>query len=439
MKKLFISLLLVLFLGTSAFARGPKPVYYGTTVAGFLSGTIDGVTIGGTTPAAGTFTTVDLDILKLDQNVEALSATKTLVVTDMVVQKLDPNGSDRDVNLPAEASSTDLTFIIFNTGDGAAETLTIKNDAPATLGTLEPEMVGVYHCDGTTWTGFKTLPDGDELLIDGVAGTVTIASLIATTADINAGTADALTSLTMADAAGPSLLNEAATATNPTLIPDRADPDTGIGWTAADQISIVAGGVAGLRVTESAGTITIDAYGTFSVPASATPSSTFEDSDATISDVHGKIYGDLTDTGDGTEDMDMFFQAMLAGSLTSFLEWDASLTNLDIVGSVASTPVTYTFTTEADITTILTTSVLLLDGDNDSENDTIDLQDGSVAGQVLHLIAAVDIDADDTCTISYADTTCTNCPATVFNKVGENVHLVWTGTTWVCVSLQDAL
>ena len=50
------------------------------------------------------------------------------------------------------------------------------------------------------------------------------------------------------DAAGPSILDEAATATNPTLNPNRADPDTGVGWAAADQFSIVAGGVEGVRV-----------------------------------------------------------------------------------------------------------------------------------------------------------------------------------------------
>lgn len=43
-----------------------------------------------------------------------------------------------------------------------------------------------------------------------------------------------------ADAAGPSFLNEAATATNPTLIPNQAEDDTGIGWQ-SDVIHIVLG------------------------------------------------------------------------------------------------------------------------------------------------------------------------------------------------------
>lgn len=109
------------------------------------------------------------------------------------------------------------------------------------------------------------------------------------------------------------------------------------------------------------------------------------------------------------------------------------------VGKLSAAAMTFAFTTEVDITDPLTGSIVLLDGDNDGENDTIDLQNGTTIGQVLYLIAAVDIDNNDTCTINYGDTTCTNCPATVFDKVGENAHLVWTGSTWIVISLQNAL
>jgi hypothetical protein len=53
------------------------------------------------------------------------------------------------------------------------------------------------------------------------------------------------------NAAGPAILNEAATATNPTLIPNRADPDTGIGWAAANELSFITGGVRHLSVSSS--------------------------------------------------------------------------------------------------------------------------------------------------------------------------------------------
>ena len=48
------------------------------------------------------------------------------------------------------------------------------------------------------------------------------------------------------DAAGPEVLNEAATATNPTVVPNKADPDTGIAWSAANTGALVAGGVTAL-------------------------------------------------------------------------------------------------------------------------------------------------------------------------------------------------
>jgi len=56
------------------------------------------------------------------------------------------------------------------------------------------------------------------------------------------------------------LLNETPTSTNPGVGP-LADSNTGIGWAAEDQLSLIAGGVEGLRVTETGGGIEIDAYG----------------------------------------------------------------------------------------------------------------------------------------------------------------------------------
>ncbi len=47
----------------------------------------------------------------------------------------------------------------------------------------------------------------------------------------------------MANAAGPTLMNEAATATNPTVCPNQADDNTGIGWVSADIMSLIGGGV----------------------------------------------------------------------------------------------------------------------------------------------------------------------------------------------------
>lgn len=55
----------------------------------------------------------------------------------------------------------------------------------------------------------------------------------------------------LSNAAGPALLNEAATSTNPTLVPNKADTDTGIGWASADTLTAVTGGSERLRITSA--------------------------------------------------------------------------------------------------------------------------------------------------------------------------------------------
>jgi hypothetical protein len=87
--------------------------------------------------------------------------------------------------------------------------------------------------------------DGDSGLYESADDTLTFAIAGA------ASFAIASTGLTAADANGPALLNETASATNPTLVPDRSDPDTGIGTGTADTLSLIAGGVEMIRCVES--------------------------------------------------------------------------------------------------------------------------------------------------------------------------------------------
>ena len=58
--------------------------------------------------------------------------------------------------------------------------------------------------------------------------------------------------LILSNASGPTLLDEVASSTNPTLIPNRGDADTGIGLNAADNLSIVVGGAEGVKVEDPA-------------------------------------------------------------------------------------------------------------------------------------------------------------------------------------------
>lgn len=52
------------------------------------------------------------------------------------------------------------------------------------------------------------------------------------------------------NATAGAMLNTATSSTNPTIIPRRTDPDTGLGSAAVDQISLIAGGVEGVRIAE---------------------------------------------------------------------------------------------------------------------------------------------------------------------------------------------
>jgi len=121
-------------------------------------GGINDTTIGGTTPAAVHATILSGNILYLDQNVETLAATKTMVITDTVIQKLDPDGTDRDVKLPPETAN--LFYFIFNMANEEGEDLYVQNDEAGAIQTIHYGHMGIATCDGTTWT-VRCLADDD--------------------------------------------------------------------------------------------------------------------------------------------------------------------------------------------------------------------------------------------------------------------------------------
>lgn len=90
---------------------------------------------------------------KIKANIETLSGDKTLVVTDCPLQILDPAGA-RNVDLPAEADSAEMVFIIVNTAD-AAENISVRNDAAGAIVTVGQNECGFCVCDGTTWRGYS--------------------------------------------------------------------------------------------------------------------------------------------------------------------------------------------------------------------------------------------------------------------------------------------
>lgn len=106
--------------------------------------------IGGETAYAGTFTTLTGDILVLQSHTEGLSGNLTISTDDPQIQLIDPDGADRDIELPAEAENDGRIYIIVNTADGD-ETLTIKDDGSNVIDTINQSSSQIYTCDGTSW------------------------------------------------------------------------------------------------------------------------------------------------------------------------------------------------------------------------------------------------------------------------------------------------
>lgn len=211
---------------------------------------------------------INFQRVKPEINVETLAATKTLAITDLMAQWLDPDGSDRDVVLPAEADSTHLMFILLNDADGAGEDLVVENDGASTIATLGPGMSGIFSCDGTDWkwenavdfkydaiaqqTIFPLVNDaasptiafgnGDTGFYESTDGTIAIA--------IEGNSRYVFNNTYMGIGGWAGLLYAGATNTVPNIVPQTSDADTGIGRAAADQLSLIAGGVEALRLIE---------------------------------------------------------------------------------------------------------------------------------------------------------------------------------------------
>ena len=105
-------------------------------------------------------------------------------------------------------------------------------------GTQTGNMWGTGASSSSTVLRIKTLG-----YVDIVPGDVGI--------DGTAGYGFRTTDFRTPDAAGPALQNEAATSTNPTVLPNVADPDTGVSWVSANIGALVAGGANALNWNSS--------------------------------------------------------------------------------------------------------------------------------------------------------------------------------------------
>lgn len=63
---------------------------------------------------------------------------------------MDPGGAARNVDLPNVKNGY---AVIVNTAD-AAEEITVRDTADATVATIAQNERGVFHCDGSNWYGY---------------------------------------------------------------------------------------------------------------------------------------------------------------------------------------------------------------------------------------------------------------------------------------------
>jgi hypothetical protein len=182
--------------------------------------------------------------------------------------------------------------------------------------------------------------------------------------------------------------------------------------------------------------------------SSSTPSVCLRDSDAEGAEDTDEyvtcMHGNMTTTTEDGETGDSYFTVWVGGPETTFLYADGSENTEKHAFVQAQTSQAKTYAdNDADDETVgtdLTSSWINVTGDNDSDNDSIDLQDGTIDGQKITFYAAALIDADDTFTVNVTDTTCTGCPALVLDEVGDSFTLVWIAatTTWHYYQASDA-
>jgi len=108
-----------------------------------------------------------------------------------------------------------------------------------------------YVWDGSAWAAVEAVDAGDITNVP--AGNIAATNVQAALNELDtekAALAGAIFTgnITGSDAAGPAFVNEAAAATNPTLVPNKVELDTGIAWAAADTVTIVTGGTEALRI-----------------------------------------------------------------------------------------------------------------------------------------------------------------------------------------------
>ena len=90
-----------------------------------------------------------------DTLTETLTGSRTITTAELDQYDFiafNPDGSNRTVTLPAEATCKGVEFYLKNTGSAAA-IITVNEDGATAVMTLSIDELALLYCDGTTWHG----------------------------------------------------------------------------------------------------------------------------------------------------------------------------------------------------------------------------------------------------------------------------------------------
>jgi hypothetical protein len=106
-------------------------------------------------------------------NIETLTGDKTLaILLDAEIQIFDPNGTDRNIILPAVNDSIGYSFKIVN--NGTSGNLNIKNSNLVFIITIVPNFGRIFICDNNNWKNYSSSdhPTGDGNLHVPITSTI---------------------------------------------------------------------------------------------------------------------------------------------------------------------------------------------------------------------------------------------------------------------------
>jgi hypothetical protein len=218
-----------------------------------VKGTEDGLEFGSATgvgDVVGPISAIDANIVEFN------GITGKLIKDGLITHT---NAADAVTKKHSQNTDTATSSNTFAIGDGGAGNKQLNaNNADANKPNLRYEDTTnkwQFSNDGTTWTDMGAGGGGSGDVV-GPASSVdnTIPRFDSTTGKLlqtSGIVIDDSDAMTFNNAAAPSILSVAATATVPTLIPNKADLDTGLGWATANALSLIAGATEGLRITQT--------------------------------------------------------------------------------------------------------------------------------------------------------------------------------------------